>query len=160
MLKMNIIAVGKLTEPSFRAAADGYLKRMARFYSASVTEVKPEPLPEEPSPGEIARALAKEAERIRAALSPRAAVVALCVEGDTMSSEELTKWIGKKAASGAAEIDFLVGSSHGMDESLKKSADLRLSVSPMTFPHELFRVMLLEQLYRTGEIASGGKYHK
>lgn len=160
MLKLRLIAMGKLTEPFFRDAAASYLKRMSRFWSVTVAEPKVETLPSEPSDGEIARALEKEAARIREEIPPRAALVALCVEGKPMSSEALAAFLDEKASAGVSEVCFVIGSSYGLDPSVKKQADVRLSVSPMTFPHELFRVMLLEQLYRAGEILAGGKYHK
>ena len=160
MLKIRIIAMGKLTVDYFRTACEDYLKRMSRAYSVTVTEPKPEPLPKDPTYGDIARALEREAVRIAEAIPPRAAVVAMCVEGKELSSEELAVKMENFAASGVSEVCFLIGSSHGLDESLKRRADLRLSVSKMTFPHELFRVMLLEQLYRASEINAGSKYHK
>ncbi len=160
MLKVKIIAMGKLTVDYFRAACEDYLKRMSRAYAVTVVEPKPEALPKDPTDGDIARALEKEAARIEENIPPRAAVVAMCVEGKQLSSEELAARMETFAATGVSEVCFLIGSSHGMHESLKKRADVRLSVSKMTFPHELFRVMLMEQLYRAAEINAGSKYHK
>lgn len=160
MQKVKIIAMGKLTETFFRAAADEYLTRMSRFYSVTVAEVKPEQLPQNPGENEIKNALSREAAKIKAEIPPRAAVVAMCVEGKQKSSEELADMLQSYASSGVSEICFVIGSSHGLSEEIKKAADVRLSVSKMTFPHELFRVMLLEQLYRAAEISAGGKYHK
>ena len=160
MQKIRIIAMGKLTEPHYRAAAEEYVRRLSRFYAVTISELRVETLPNAPSEGDIAKALEKEAERILAEIPPRAAVAALCVEGKTMSSPAFADWIEKTGASGCGEICFIIGSSYGMAECVKRRADLRLSVSPMTFPHELFRVMLLEQIYRAGEINAGGKYHK
>lgn len=160
MQKIKIIAMGKLTEGYTKSAAAEFSRRISRFYQLTVVEPKVELTPSEPSPAEIDRALSREAERILAEIPPRAAVVAMCVEGKGMSSEELAQFISSSAVSGTSEICFIIGSSHGLHESVKKRASLRLSVSRMTFPHELFRVMLLEQIYRAGEIQSGGKYHK
>ena len=161
MLKIRIIAMGKLTVDYFRSACEDYLKRMSRAYSVTVIEPKPEALPKDPTDGDIARALEREAARITESIPPRAAVVAMCVEGKQLSSEELAVKMEGFAASGVSEVCFLIGSSHGLhDEIKKRGADLRLSVSKMTFPHELFRVMLLEQLYRAAEINAGSKYHK
>jgi len=151
--------MGRLTEASFRDAAGEYLKRMSRYYQVTTVEPKPENLPQNPSDAEIERALSREAEKILGEISPRAYVVAMCVEGKTMSSEALAA-LAEKQAGLASEIVFIIGSSHGLHDSVKKRADLRLSVSPMTFPHELFRVMLLEQIYRAAEINAGSKYHK
>lgn len=158
MLKIKIIAVGKLTEKAFRTAAELYLTRLA--HSASVAEVKPEPIPPSPSDKDIKIALSREAARIVNEIPPRAAVVAMCVEGEQKSSEDFADMLSRFALSGKSEVVFIIGSSYGLDENLKKSADVRLSVSKMTFPHELARVMLLEQIYRANEITSGGKYHK
>ncbi|MBE6725622.1 MAG: 23S rRNA (pseudouridine(1915)-N(3))-methyltransferase RlmH [Ruminococcaceae bacterium] len=160
MLKIRVIAMGRLTEAPFRAAAEEYAKRISRFYSLSVTELKPEPLPASPSKAEIAKALDREADRILEAVPPRAVLWAMCVEGRTLSSEDFSDRISRTADGGVGEICFVVGSSCGLSDRVKEKAALRLSVSPMTFPHELFRVMLLEQIYRAGEIGAGGKYHK
>lgn len=160
MLKIRIIAMGKLTESHFRTAAEEFLRRSGKWFQITVTEPKPEPLPQNPTEGDVRRALEKESARILAEIPPRAAVVAMCVEGKTLSSEAFADWISRTADGGISEICFLIGSSHGLSDEVKKRADLRLSVSPMTFPHELFRVMLLEQIYRAGEISGGGKYHK
>ena len=160
MQKIRIIAMGKLTTDSYRTACDDYLKRMSRTYTVTVTEPKPEPLPKDPTDGDIARALEKESSRIAEAIPQKAAVIAMCVEGKQISSEDLAEKMAAYAASGTSEICFLIGSSHGLAESLKQRADLRLSMSKMTFPHELFRVMLCEQLYRAAEINAGSKYHK
>lgn len=160
MLKLTIIAMGRLTVGYFREACEDYLRRMSRTYSVTVVEPKPEPLPKEPTEGDIARALEREAIRIREAIPPRAVVIAMCVEGRELSSEELAARLDCYASSGVSEVCFIIGSSHGLDAALKTSAALRLSVSRMTFPHELFRVMLFEQLYRASEINSGTRYHK
>ena len=160
MLKIKIIAMGKLTERCYQDASAEFIRRMSRTYAVTTAEPKVELLPSDPSDGEISRALAKEAERILAEIPPRAAVVAMCVEGRTMSSEAFANWMQKQAAGGVSEVCFVIGSSFGLSDEVKKRANLRLSVSPMTFPHELFRVMLLEQLYRTGEITAGSRYHK
>ena len=160
MLKIHVIAMGKLTEAPFRAAAEEYAKRISRFYSLTVAELKPEPLPLSPSPADIAKALDREADRILEAVPPRAALWAMCVEGRSLSSEAFSEAIRRTADGGCPEICFVIGSSYGLSDRVKQKAALRLSVSPMTFPHELFRVMLLEQIYRAGEIGAGGKYHK
>ena len=107
-----------------------------------------------------ALALAREAAAIRAKLPPSAVLAALCVEGRMRSSEELARYLTDSAAQGASHIVFLIGSSFGMHESLKRQAALRLSMSPMTFPHHLLRVMLLEQIYRAYQINAGSRYHK
>ena len=159
MLKIKIIAMGKMTERPLKEMAEEYIKRLGRYYSVSVIEPKPENLPQNPSEAEIARVLEVEAEKILSEISPRSYVCAMCVEGGSMSSPELARLIEQKSGV-ASEICFIIGSSHGMAETVKKRADKRLSVSAMTFPHELFRVMLLEQIYRAAEINAGSRYHK
>ena len=160
MLKIKIIAMGKLTEAYTKEAAAEFVKRMGKTFQVTVVEPKPENLPMNPTDGEIAKALEKEAEKILAELPARAAVCAMCVEGKQLSSEEFADYLEKQASAGVSEVCFLVGSSHGMSEKVKQRANLRLSVSKMTFPHELFRIMLLEQIYRAGEIMNGSRYHK
>ena len=159
MQKIRILAMGRLTEAAFRDAAAEYARRIGRFFDLTVQEIRPEPLGQNPSPAEIARALDREADRILEAVPPRAVLCALCVEGRQMSSEAFARWIEKQAEGGGQTV-FLIGSSHGLADRVKGRADVRLSVSEMTFPHELFRVLLLEQIYRAGEILAGGKYHK
>ena len=160
MLKIKIIAMGKLTESYAKDAAAEFVKRMGKSYQVSVIEPKPENLPMNPTDGEIAKALEKEAEKILAEIPPRAAVCAMCVEGKQLSSEEFAAYLEKQASGGVSEVCFIIGSSHGLSEKVKQRAAMRLSVSKMTFPHELFRVMLLEQIYRAGEILNGSRYHK
>ncbi|MBQ8187576.1 MAG: 23S rRNA (pseudouridine(1915)-N(3))-methyltransferase RlmH [Clostridia bacterium] len=160
MLKIKIIAMGKLTESYAKDAAAEFVKRMGKSYQVTVIEPKPENLPMNPTDGEIAKALEKEAEKILAEIPPRAAVCAMCVEGKQLSSEEFAAYLEKQASGGVSEVCFIIGSSHGLSEKVKQRAAMRLSVSKMTFPHELFRVMLLEQIYRAGEILNGSRYHK
>ena len=160
MLKIKIVAMGKLTEPAFKAASDEYLARLNKNFSVTVAEPKPEHLPQNPSDNAIKLALDKEADKILAEIPPRSALVAMCVEGKELSSEEFSQRLSDFALSGFSEVAFVIGSSHGLSDKVKNAAKLKLSVSKMTFPHELFRVMLLEQIYRAGEIQSGSKYHK
>ena len=159
MFKVKIIAMGKLTVPYLKDAAADYVKRIGRSFSVTVAEPKPEALPQAPSAGEIERALEREAERILSEIPARSKVIAMCVEGKPMASEKLAEYL-ERCATESGEVCFIIGSSHGMHDKVKSRADVRLSVSPMTFPHELFRVMLLEQIYRAAEIQSGSRYHK
>ena len=117
-------------------------------------------MPDRPSAGQNAAALQKEAEAIRAKIPQGAAVIAMCIEGKTMSSEALADTLADMALSGTSRIAVLIGGSYGLDAALKKEARLRLSMSPMTFPHHLARIMVLEQIYRALNIQAGGKYHK
>ena len=160
MLKIRIIAMGKLTEAYTKEAAGEIVKRMGKAIQVTVIEPKPENLPMNPTDGEIAKALDKEADKILAEIPARAAVCAMCVEGKQLSSEEFADYLEKQASAGMSEVCFIIGSSHGLSDRVKQRANLRLSVSKMTFPHELFRVMLLEQIYRAGEIMNGSRYHK
>ena len=155
MRKVTVLCVGRLKEPFYEAAAAEYVKRLGRFCKLEIVELAEQRLPENPSPAEVARGLAKEAEAIRAKLPPAATVVALCVEGRMKSSEELAQLL-----EGSEQLACIIGGSFGLDPSIKAAAQLRLSMSPMTFPHHLARVMLLEQIYQGFQINGGGKYHK
>lgn len=160
MRRVMVVCVGKLKERFYIDAAAEYVKRLGRYCKLELVELPEQRLPENPSPAEIARALSREAEAIRAKLPPAAAVVAMCIEGKLRSSEELAALLEDAGSGGEKCLAFVIGSSFGLDEGLKKDAWVRLSMSPMTFPHHLARVMLLEQLYRGFQINEGGKYHK
>ena len=160
MQKVTIICTGKLKEKFYLDAAAEYAKRLSRFCTLTNLELPEERLPESPSPAQIEAALAREADAVRAKLPAGCLLIAMCVEGQERSSEALARYLAEAAARGAGHIVFLIGSSYGMHPSLKQQADLRLSMSPMTFPHHLLRVMLLEQIYRAYQINAGSKYHK
>lgn len=160
MQKVTIICTGKLKEKFYLDAAAEYAKRLSRFCTLTILELPEERLPESPSPAQIEAALAREADAVRAKLPAGCLLIAMCVEGQERSSEALARYLAEAAARGAGHIVFLIGSSYGMYPSLKQQADLRLSMSPMTFPHHLLRVMLLEQIYRAYQINAGSKYHK
>ena len=159
MQRITVLCVGKLKEKFYADAAAEYCKRLSRYCKIEVTELPETRLPEDPSPAEIKRALAAEANAIRQKLEG-GAVVAMCIEGQTCSSEALSKKLAAFALEGKSKVTFLIGGSFGLDETLKKQADWRLSMSPMTFPHHLARVMLLEQVYRAFKINEGSLYHK
>ncbi len=160
MQKVTIICTGKLKEKFYLDAAAEYAKRLSRFCTLTILELPEERLPESPSPAQIEAALAREADAVRAKLPAGCLLIAMCVEGQERSSEALARYLAEAAARGAGHIVFLIGSSYGMHPSLKQQADLRLSMSPLTFPHHLLRVMLLEQIYRAYQINAGSKYHK
>ena len=160
MQKVTIICTGKLKEKFYLDAAAEYAKRLSRFCTLTILELPEERLPESPSPAQIEAALAREADAVRAKLPAGCLLIAMCVEGQERSSEALARYLAEAAARGAGHIVFLIGSSYGMHHSLKQQADLRLSMSPMTCPHHLLRVMLLEQIYRAYQINAGSKYHK
>ncbi len=159
MFGVTVIAVGKLKEKFYLDAIAEYRKRLSGYCQLELIELPDQRLPENPSASQIEAALAKEAEAVRRVLPKNALFCVLTPEGTLLSSEELAvrleQW--KQLRPGAV---FLLGSSFGIDAGLKAQADFRLSMSKMTFPHHLARVMLLEQLYRAENIQSGGKYHK
>ena len=159
MQRITVLCVGKLKEKFYADAAAEYSKRLSRYCKLEIVELPESRLPENPAPAEIRKALSSEATAIRARLDG-GAVVAMCIEGQTCSSEVLSKRMAAFALEGKSRITFLIGGSFGLDEALKKEADWRLSMSPMTFPHHLARVMLLEQIYRSCQIAEGTRYHK
>ncbi len=160
MQKVNVICVGKLKEKFYIDAVGEYEKRLQRHCKLSVIELTEQRLSDAPSEAEIRRALAAEAAAIREKLPKGGAVVALCIEGKPLTSPQFAEKLRQFALEGQSQVSFLIGGSCGLDEGLKKEADLRLSFSPMTFPHHLARVMLLEQIYRGYQILEGSKYHK
>ena len=159
-MNIQLICVGKLKEACYRDAAEEYLKRLTPYCRLTLTQLPEERLPERPSPAQIEAALGKEADAIRSKLPAGAGVVALCVEGRMRSSEELAGMLADWANSGGRPLAFVIGGSYGLHRSIKEQAMLRLSMSPMTFPHHLARVMLLEQIYRAFKINEGSRYHK
>ena len=160
MQKATILCVGKLKEKFYTEASAEYLKRLQRHCKCEIVELAEYRLPEDPSPAEIQKALATEAAAIREKLPRGGAVIAMCIEGKTCSSEELSRRMADFAVAGKTQLTFLIGGSVGLDASLKQQADWRLSMSPMTFPHHMARVMLLEQIYRAYQIQQGTRYHK
>lgn len=160
MQKVTVLCVGKLKEKFYADACAEYQKRLTRHCKLDLLELPEQRLPENPSEAEIEAALSKEADAIEEKLPRGGAVVALCVEGRTMSSDQLADTLSRYAAQGVSQVTFLIGGSFGLHERVKLLAELRLSMSPMTFPHHLARVMLLEQIYRAYQIESGTKYHK
>lgn len=160
MQRVSVICVGKLKERFYADAAAEYVKRLSRYCKLDVVELPEERLPDDPSPALIDAALAKEADAIRAKLPPSSCLIALCVEGRMRSSEELAHLMAAWANRGGKQLVFLIGGSFGLHPSIKAQAAAQLSMSPMTFPHHLARVMLLEQIYRAYQINAGTKYHK
>ena len=160
MLSITLVCVGKMRETYYISAFAEYAKRLGAYCRFELVDLPEQRLPERPSPKEIHAALEKEAQAIRARIPKGAAVVAMCVEGRLLSSEALAQQLAGYAAGGTSKVCFLVGGSFGLDEGLKREASLRLSMSPMTFPHHLARVMLAEQIYRACTINAGTQYHK
>ncbi|MDE7363180.1 MAG: 23S rRNA (pseudouridine(1915)-N(3))-methyltransferase RlmH [Oscillospiraceae bacterium] len=159
MMTVNFIAMGKLKETYFREACSEYQKRLGAFAKVNVKEPEPVDLPQEPSRAQIEKALEREAALIREQIKS-GYKVAMCIEGKAVPSEELAARLEALGSGGISTVNFIVGSSFGLAESLKRECDLRLSMSPMTFPHSLARVMLFEQVYRAFSIINNSKYHK
>ena len=160
MQKVSIICVGKMKEKFYMEAASEYVKRLSRFCKLEIVELPEDRLPDDPSQAQIDAALAKEAEAIKGRLPSSCCIIAMCVEGKTRSSEELAALMAQSANQGGSHLVFLIGGSFGLHPSVKALAAVKLSMSPMTFPHHLARVMLLEQIYRGYQINAGSKYHK
>ena len=159
MATIKFISVGTLKEEYLREAVKEYEKRLSGFCNVEQINLKEAKLPSDPSEGDIKRALAEEAKAILAAMSDRSYKIAMCVEGKQFSSEELAaKLDGVLANTGS--ICLIIGSSFGLSDEVKRACDLRLSVSKLTFPHQMMRVVLLEMLYRCFGILKGTKYHK
>ena len=159
MLNVKIICVGNLKENYLKDAAAEYIKRLSAFCHLEIAELREHKLPEAPSATEIQAALEEEADRILAAIPPRAAAIPLCVEGKQFSSEALAQRLDGFATTHGS-ICLIIGSSHGLSPRVKSRADLRLSISELTFPHQLMRVVLLEILDRCLNIQKGTRYHK
>ena len=160
MQRVTVLCVGKLKEKFYIAAAAEYVKRLQRHCKLELIELPEQRLPDEPSPAEIQKALRTEGDAIREKLPKGGAVIALCIEGRPCSSQELSRRMAEFGVQGKTQLTFHIGGSVGLDEDLKRQADWRLSMSPMTFPHHMARIMLLEQIYRAYQIAGGTKYHK
>ena len=152
MLSITLVCVGKMRETYYISAFAEYAKRLGAYCRFDLVELPEQRLPERPSQKEI--------HAVRARIPKGAAVIAMCVEGKLLSSEALARQLAGYAAGGTSKVCFLVGGSFGLDEGLKREASLRLSMSPMTFPHHLARVMLAEQIYRACTINAGTQYHK
>ena len=159
MLSVTVITLGNLKESYLREACAEYGKRLGGFCRAEIKELKEVKLSDTPSAGEIHQALEREADAILAALPPKSYKIALCIEGEQLSSEGLAELLDK-ASLVSGHVCFLIGSSHGLSPRIKALCDKRLSFSKLTFPHQLMRVILLEAVYRALNIQKGTKYHK
>lgn len=161
MRTINIICVGNLKEKYLRDAAAEYEKRLSAYCRLKITEVSEYRLPEKPSQSEISRCIEAEGASAAAKIPQNAVIVALCIEGDMLSSEAFSERLtALMTDEGANELCFVIGGSYGLSEEIKRRAKLRLSLSKMTFTHQLSRVLILEQIYRAFQISTGGKYHK
>ena len=160
MVTINIFCIGKLKEKYLSLACDEYCKRMGPFAKLTVCELPEYKLPAQPSKAEISQAIEMESNSIIERILPHSYTITLCIEGKQIDSVALSDKIGNIALSGISKINFVIGGSFGLSSSIKQKSDFCLSMSKMTFPHQLARVMLLEQIYRAFQINSGGKYHK
>lgn len=160
MFEITLIAMGKCKERFYLDAAAEYIKRLGGLCRFSLIELPEFRLPENPSPAEIQTGLEKEAEQILPRIPKGAWFCVFTPEGKTLSSEAFAKKLAELKLSGKSGACFLIGSSFGMAQRVKDRADFRLSMGPMTFPHHLARIMVLEQLYRAESIQAGSKYHK
>jgi 23S rRNA (pseudouridine1915-N3)-methyltransferase len=159
MIQVTVITVGNLKEAYWRDAMAEYEKRLSAFCKPEILQLKEAKLSENPSDSEIRSALADEGKRILAAVPPRAYKIAMCVEGQQFSSEDLAQKLeGVLTTNGS--LCLIIGSSFGLSDEVKRACELRLSVSKLTFPHQMMRVLLLEVLYRCFGILKGTKYHK
>lgn len=160
MMNITVIALGKLKEKYLNDALNEYSKRISAYGKLQIIELNPVRLSDNPSQTEIDNALSKEAEEIKKKIPNNSYVFSLCIEGKEKSSEAFAKAIADATLNGKSNIVFIIGSSFGLSPEIKNLSDFKLSFSPMTFPHQLMRVMLLEQIYRAFQINNNGKYHK
>jgi 23S rRNA (pseudouridine1915-N3)-methyltransferase len=159
-VNISIITVGKLKEKYLKQGIDEYLKRLSAYAKMDIIEVPDEKAPEELSETEMIQVKQKEGERILAKIHPDAHVIALAIEGKMKSSEELADTLDKLATYGKSKIAFVIGGSLGLSQGVLQRADEKLSFSKMTFPHQLMKLILLEQIYRAFRINRGEPYHK
>ena len=160
MFDITLITMGKLKEPFYISAAAEYAKRLRGYCKFTLLELPEARLPENPSPAEMSAGLEKEADLILSKVPKGAWFCVFTPEGKLLSSEDFAKTLKTVKNSGKSSACFLIGSSFGMAPRVKQRADLKLSMGPMTFPHHLARIMVLEQLYRAEAIQAGSKYHK
>ena len=161
MLNVNLITVGKLKESYLRDACAEYAKRLGTFCRLNIVELNESRLPDSPSEKEIKAALSAEGKAMLPLLSGKDCFnIAMCIEGKQLSSEKLAEKISRISVDGKSTLNIVIGSSCGIADEIKAMCHFRLSMSEMTFPHQLARVMILEQIYRGFQILNGGKYHK
>ena len=160
MFDITLITMGKLKEKFYLSAAEEYVKRLKGYCNFHLMELPEYRLPENPSPAEIATGLEKEADTIFGKIPKGAWFCIFTPEGKELSSESFAAKLKEVKLSGKSSACFLIGSSFGISPAVKKKADFQLSMGPMTFPHHLARIMVLEQLYRAEAIQAGSKYHK
>ena len=160
MMTVHLLCVGRLKEKYLADACKEYQKRLGAFCRLNLVELPEYRLPDNPSAAEIAGCIRREGAEILARIPRDALVIPMCIEGKQLSSEELSEELTGAGVRGISQVCFVIGGSYGLSDAVKSAGKLRLSMSRMTFPHQLARVMVLEQIYRAFSIASGGKYHK
>lgn len=160
MMNVQLIVLGKLKEKYMKDFAGEYEKRLSAYCKMSVVELEPVKLTDNPSQSEIDNALTKETKMIKEKIPKNSYVFSMCIEGKQMSSEELSQKLEDIALSGKNNVVFIIGSSFGLSDEIKQMSDFKFSMSKMTFPHKLARIMLTEQIYRGFSISNNGKYHK
>lgn len=158
-MKIRILAAGKLKEAYLRAGIAAYEKRLTPFASVELTEIGEERMPESPSRAEKEAVIEKEGARLLRLVPEKSFLIVLDVKGELLSSEALAEKIAALAFDGRSDLAFLIGGPFGISEAVRKRADLRLSFSPMTFTHQMVRLLLYEQVYRAFKINRGEKYH-
>ena len=159
-MNINIVCIGKLKEKYWTDAIAEYSKRLGRYCKLEIVELKEERLPENASPADEENVKSAEGKSILKALAADSYVIALDVSGKQLSSEQLAKKLESLAVDGRSTIDLIIGGSLGLSDEVRRRADFRLSFSPMTFPHQMMRVVLLEQIYRSFKIIRKEPYHK
>ncbi|MCI6253605.1 23S rRNA (pseudouridine(1915)-N(3))-methyltransferase RlmH [Eubacterium coprostanoligenes] len=159
-MKVTVIAVGKLKEKYLRDACEEYLKRLGTYSKVSVVEINEERCSDNPSGMEIENVKQKEGQRIIAKIPKGSFIVPMCIEGTQFSSEDFAKKIEATAVAGNSDITFIIGGSFGLSDEVKSLGKLKLSFGKLTLPHQLMRVVLLEQIYRAFSILNNSKYHK
>lgn len=158
-MKIRIVAVGKLKEKYLREGVAEYEKRLAPFASVELLETREEYMAENPSEAQRQQTLAKEGERLLRLVPERSFLIVLDVRGKLLSSEALAKELASLALQGQSDLTFLIGGAFGLSPAVRERADLRISFSPMTFTHQIVRLLLYEQIYRAFKINRGEKYH-
>ncbi|MEW6663376.1 MAG: 23S rRNA (pseudouridine(1915)-N(3))-methyltransferase RlmH [Bacillota bacterium] len=159
-MQIRLIAVGKLKETFYKAGVAEYLKRLSSYVRVEISEIPDQPAPDNLAPAQVEVVKEKEGQRLMAKVKEGSFLVALAMDGKMLSSEELAAWLEQKALSGQSDITFIIGGSHGLSLQVLDQAKFRLSLSPMTFPHQMARLILLEQLYRAFKISRNEPYHK
>ena len=160
MVSIDIVCVGKLKEKYLKDACTEYQKRLSGYCKFTIYELDEYKLPQNPSPLQIKTAVLNEGKKISGKIKKDSLKISLCIEGDMLSSEKLADYIKTSCINGCSHITFIIGGSWGLSEEVKKESDLKLSMSRMTFPHQLARIILCEQIYRCFNMIDSGKYHK